>query len=86
MIFGDCIFNSITQMKADFIPTVTRRQGSLTLAMKKRPTSGHVTYIRTLHDDVDVSASSFAEVLVRLQLVVLNIFSFIRFILTVNLM
>lgn len=46
-------------MKADFIPTVTRKQGSLTFAMKKRPTSGDVTHIRTLHDDVDVSSVKF---------------------------
>lgn len=56
-------------MKTDFIPTVTRKQGCLTFAMKKRPTSGDVTHIRTLHDDVDVIASSFKDVMV---LVVLN--------------
>lgn len=50
-------------MKLDFILTVTRRQGSLTFAMKKRPTSGHVTYIRTLRSDVDVITSDFTCVL-----------------------
>lgn len=69
MIFEGCIFHSVTQMKTDFIPTVTRRQGCLTFAMKKRPTSGYVTYIRTLHDDV--IPSGFKDVMV---LVVLNIF------------
>lgn len=57
-------------MTTDFIPTATRKQGCLTFAMKKRPTSGDVTYIRTLHDDVDVVASSLEGVMV---LVVLNI-------------
>lgn len=58
-------------MKTDLIPTVTRRQGILTFAMKKRPTSGDVTHIRTLHHDVDVNASDFERMMV---LVVLNKF------------
>lgn len=71
MIFGDCIFYSVTKMKADFIPTITRRLGRLTFAMKKRPTSGDVTYIWTLHGNVNVIASSFKDVTV---FVVFNIF------------
>ena len=62
-------------MITDFIHTVTRKQGCLTFAMKKRPTSGDVTYIRTLHGDVDVRTSRFEDVLV---LVVLNTFSLSR--------
>lgn len=34
-----------------FISTVTPSQGGLTFAMKKRPTSGNVTHIRTLQND-----------------------------------
>lgn len=71
MIFGVCIFYSVTKMKADFIPAITRRQECLTFAMKKRQTSGDVTYIRTLHGNVDVIASSFKDVTV---FVVFNIF------------
>lgn len=70
-MLGDCIFNSVTQMKADFIPAALRKQGCLTFAMKKRPTSGDVTHIRTLHGDVDANASDLEDVMV---LVVLNIF------------
>ena len=32
--------------------------------MEKRPTSGQVTFLRTLHDDVDVLASRFEDVMV----------------------
>lgn len=71
MILEDCTLCSVTKMKADFLSTVTRRQGCLTFAMKKRPTSGDVTFIRTLHVDVDVNASNFNDVMV---LVVSNIF------------
>lgn len=70
-MFGDYNFYSTTQMKTDFILTVTRKQGCLTFAMKKRPTSGDVTYIRTLHGDVDVRTLRFEDVLV---IVVLNAF------------
>ena len=70
-MFDDYNFYSTTQMKTDFILTVTRKQGFLTFAMKKRPTSGDVTYIRTLHGDVDVRTSRFEDVVV---LVVLNTF------------
>lgn len=48
-------------MQTDFISTETRRQGSLTFAMKKRPSSGDVTYILTLNDDVYVIASRFKD-------------------------
>lgn len=56
-------------MKADFISTVTRRRDCLTFAMKKRPTSGHVTYIRTQRGNVDVTTSRFKDLMV---FVVLN--------------
>lgn len=64
MIVGESIFYSLTRMKADFFPTVTRRQGCLTFAMKKRPTSGHVTYIWTLGNGVDVITLSLHDVMV----------------------
>lgn len=56
-------------MKADFISTVTRRRDCLTFAMKKRPTSGLVTYIRTQHGNADVTTSHFKDLTV---FVVLN--------------
>lgn len=40
-----------------FIPTVTRSKERLTFAMKKRPTSGNVTHIRTLNYDARTSTS-----------------------------
>ena len=73
MILEDFSLCSVTKMKADFLSTVTRRQGCLTFAMKKRPTSGDVTFIRTSHVDVDVNASNFKDMMV---LVVSIIFPF----------
>lgn len=40
-----------------FNPTDTRSKERLTFAMKKRPTSGNVTHIRTLQYDAGTSTS-----------------------------
>lgn len=64
MTVADTCFYSEAGMKADFISTVTRRRDSLTFAMKKRPTSGHVTYIWTQGWSRDVSTHSLSDMTV----------------------
>lgn len=63
-------------MIADFIPTVTRRQERLTFAMKKRPTSGDVTYIRTLLRSADVIPSNSEDVMVLVVFIIIYLFTF----------
>lgn len=46
---GNCYLVHFTQMNTDFINAVGWGETILTFAMKKRPTSGEVTYISTLH-------------------------------------
>lgn len=64
MIVRERYFYSVAGMKADFISTVTRRRDSLTFAMKKRPTSGHVTYIWTRVWSADVITHSVRDLTV----------------------
>lgn len=64
MIVGEKYFYSETGMKADCISTVTRRRDSLTFAMKKRPTSGLVTHIRTQDWSRDVSTHILSDLTV----------------------
>lgn len=64
MVVGDKYSYSVAGMKADFISTVTRRRDSLTFAMKKRPTSGHVTYIWTQDWSYDVSTHCLRDLTV----------------------
>lgn len=64
IIVGDRYLNSEAEMKADFISTGTRRRDSLTFAMKKRPTSGNVTYIRTQAWSYDVSTHNLGDFMV----------------------
>lgn len=45
------MYDCKTTMNIDCIPTRLRKRGKLTVAMKKRPTSGDVTVILTPEDD-----------------------------------